>query len=329
MNESLIPRALAAWRQNQVELARDLLRLQVKYYPDIIAGWHWLARVTDQPAEGIECQAQLSRITAAQALPDAEIPAPRAKPRLRSLSGDPIPRTPPPTVAPLAIWVEQWVRAANGLMRRLDLFVAATSSAIKLPGQKERLLLFSKTCLDRVKRPQTARSLMNGAGYLAAILLVAVLASVVVPVVMGNRALVIISGSMVPAIRIGSVVILRPVPSTGLNVGDVIAYTPPGGSIPVVHRIIRIREAQGTRFYTTQGDANPGADTVEVALPPRAWQASYSVPVVGYLIGFAFSPLGFELLVVVPLLGLGALKIRDWLRRPPRTAPGQFHIQIT
>ncbi|MBI3733983.1 MAG: signal peptidase I [Chloroflexi bacterium] len=134
-------------------------------------------------------------------------------------------------------------------------------------------------------------------------LLFFVTAVVTLPMAMGNRTLVILSGSMAPAIAEGAAVVVRPVPTQELEVGDVIAFLPSAtAQIPIVHRILSFRDKDGVRFFTTQGDANHTEDRAEVALPPTAWRVWYSVPLAGYAIQFASSPLGTLLLVVIPSL---------------------------
>jgi hypothetical protein len=55
-----------------------------------------------------------------------------------------------------------------------------------------------------------------------------------------------------------------------------------------------------------------------VTLPATTWQLWYSVPWLGYVINFSFSRTGFVTLVLVPLLGLGALMLKDKLRQPAK-----------
>lgn len=66
----------------------------------------------------------------------------------------------------------------------------------------------------------------------------------------------VLSGSMRPDIQPGDLAIIRPVPVDDIEVGDVIAYLPPGHSIPVLHRIVSLDE----EGFVTQGDANNTTD---------------------------------------------------------------------
>ena len=66
----------------------------------------------------------------------------------------------------------------------------------------------------------------------------------------------VLSGSMRPGIQPGDLAVLRPGPVSRLRVGEVIAYLPPGHTVPVMHRIVSI-DARG---LVTKGDANDVAD---------------------------------------------------------------------
>ncbi len=68
------------------------------------------------------------------------------------------------------------------------------------------------------------------------------------------------SDSMVPAFSKGDILIIQGVSEPEdyqdfLNVGDVIVFSPPGRSVPIVHRLIE-KNPDGT--FQTRGDANNG-----------------------------------------------------------------------
>jgi signal peptidase I len=221
--------------------------------------------------------------------------------------------------------VGEMVDAGNRLMQIID---TELESAVTHLKQQAVLHPFFSTQfstsygvkLRRVPTPRLRKlpKVLNWVWWVVGVLVLGLLAAAVVPVFIGNKALVIISGSMVPAISTGSVVVVRPVDANQLAIGDVIAYSPEAGGIPIVHRIIGIREEAGARFFSTQGDANQTADAKEVALPASAWKLWYSVPWLGYVINFSFSRTGFIMMVIVPLLGLGALMLKDKLRQPAK-----------
>jgi signal peptidase I len=169
---------------------------------------------------------------------------------------------------------------------------------------------------------QPVKFLKWGAATLFIVVL-GLLAAVALPPLVGGRTLVIISGSMEPAIHMGAAAVLRSVPSSDLQVGDVIAYTPASaGAIPIVHRIVDITERAGQRTFTTKGDANATADVNTFTLPAKAWRVSYNIPAAGYVVNFASRPFGMFLFIVIPALILAGLKWAEW-RKSRRALPSR------
>jgi signal peptidase I len=119
---------------------------------------------------------------------------------------------------------------------------------------------------------------------LLGLVLVGAAALVVVPKATGSVPLTVLTGSMSPTYDAGSVVVVRPVPTDELQIGDAITFQERSGDPTVVtHRIVSIAFAgDGTRQFITQGDANGAADPEpvrEVQVRGKVW---YSFPLVGY-----------------------------------------------
>jgi signal peptidase len=166
---------------------------------------------------------------------------------------------------------------------------------------------------EKLSRNWIARTwqLVAFAGLAVALaVLVAVMAGVV-PVFFGLRPFVVVSGSMEPTISTGSIAITRPVKTDGLQIGDVIAFNPSSDAgLPIVHRIVKIEERNGIRYFTTRGDANTG-DDAESALPATSLEVIGAIPFVGYAVFYAAQPLGTVLLVWAPLCLLAGLWLKD------------------
>ncbi|KEG12683.1 signal peptidase type I [Trypanosoma grayi] len=69
-----------------------------------------------------------------------------------------------------------------------------------------------------------------------------------------NPLVVVLSGSMEPAYHRGDLLLLHKV--TPVNIGDVIVFTLPDRTVPIVHRVHRVHEGGGTRLFLTKGDNN-------------------------------------------------------------------------
>ncbi|MEZ3171090.1 signal peptidase I [Halorubrum sp. RMP-47] len=133
-----------------------------------------------------------------------------------------------------------------------------------------------------------------------------------VPQIIGaDESYVVLSGSMEPVLSPGDVVI---VDSSGpVQNGDVITYRSPGDSVPTTHRVVG--EVDGR--YETKGDANEEADTGTVAPEAIIGQVVLTLPLIGHIILWANTPVGYVLLVISPLVLLGLNELLVWARKEP------------
>lgn len=136
-------------------------------------------------------------------------------------------------------------------------------------------------------------------------LILAVIAAVVAVLVMsvfsvgGMKTLIVLSGSMEPKIRTGSVVAVKP--EKNYAVGDVITFGENTKTKkPTTHRITEIKDDGGTKSYITKGDANNAPDQKPVSEKEIMGKVLFSVPYAGYGVAAAQKPIGFLLIVVVP-----------------------------
>ncbi len=106
---------------------------------------------------------------------------------------------------------------------------------------------------------------------------------VVIPRLSGATPYTILTGSMRPDLPPGTLVVVKPAAADDIEVGNVVTYQLKSGEPTVVtHRVLGISFAgDGTRTFTTQGDANnaPDADKVLPAqIKGKVW---YAVPHLG------------------------------------------------
>ncbi|MBL8158584.1 signal peptidase I [bacterium] len=117
----------------------------------------------------------------------------------------------------------------------------------------------------------------------------------------GNIELKIVkSGSMEPTIPTGSLVIVKPMQSYGID--DVITFgADTKTEIPTTHRIIGYEsDAEGRSVFRTKGDANEDQDANPVPRGEVIGKVVFHLPYVGFVLDFARQPLGFALLIGVP-----------------------------
>src|SRR6056297_1241666 len=112
---------------------------------------------------------------------------------------------------------------------------------------------------------------------------------------------VVQSGSMEPAIKTGSVIMVKPMDD--YEIGDIISFGEPRpNNPPTTHRIYDMEVIEGKIYYITKGDANNAPDRDRVAKSEVIGKTLISVPYVGYLVSFARKPIGFFLIVIIPAL---------------------------
>ena len=136
--------------------------------------------------------------------------------------------------------------------------------------------------------------------FIAFIVLIAILLIVSVLPITGNyKVMTVISGSMAPAIKMGSVVIVKPV--SDYKIGEVITFGPYSRTkAPTSHRIYDIKVVDGQPVYITKGDANNAPDAREIQKRDILGKVLFPVPYVGYAVDFAKKPVGFALIIIVP-----------------------------
>jgi signal peptidase len=167
-----------------------------------------------------------------------------------------------------------------------------------------------------------SRLLLNVLGYLALAFCLALLGSLLTVAAtnaLGYSSYVIYSGSMDPTVKVGSLLLTRPVDVEDLQVGDVITYRSPGNHTNLTHRIVDIRQQEGEWVFQTKGDASLEPDPREVILRGKVSRMAFDIPYLGYVVDFAKSIQGVVLLLLVPAAGLLLMQgLKAWGARASR-----------
>jgi signal peptidase len=148
-------------------------------------------------------------------------------------------------------------------------------------------------------RPRTLWSrlltvLLLGAGF-------AVLALAFAVRLAGLHFQTVLTNSMRPTFSAGDVVVTRPVSIGSVQVGDVIAFQPPNGSEPLIHRVTSEKDG----VIRTRGDANPVNDPWKVRLEgSTAYRLIAVLPGLGWL-----ATLQRPLLLLAALVALLAIAL--------------------
>ena len=118
------------------------------------------------------------------------------------------------------------------------------------------------------------------------------------PALFGKKAFVIISGSMIPKINIGDVVILND--TNDVHVGDIIGFR--RNSTAVVHRIIKEMLVDEKVMYQTKGDNNdiPDIDLVDNSTIEGVLIAK--IPFIGKILIWLYNNLAIVIVVIIVIL---------------------------
>ncbi|MBQ6583344.1 MAG: signal peptidase I [Mogibacterium sp.] len=190
-------------------------------------------------------------------------------------------------------------------MSRTERNQSNTEQSAQTPGP-------SKGRKKRKRHPVAA--LLNGIGTLIMVLALALCLLLAVPRVAGIYSYVVISGSMEPAIPVGSLVYIRGCEPETLEAGDVILYySTLGGDMPITHRVVENHPDQ--KELLTKGDANEQADLAPVAYINVKGKMLIHIPKVGYAAALLSSLMGKIGMAAVILAGYLLTAAADWIRK--------------
>lgn len=126
--------------------------------------------------------------------------------------------------------------------------------------------------------------------------LLAVVSALQVPETL--RLYTVLSGSMEPAIGVGSVVVVRP--AENYRPGDIITFShPQKPSVTTTTHRIRSVSKEG---FITRGDVNDSADAALVRKTNVLGRVILTLPLLGYPVAFAKTLPGLIVLIIIPAI---------------------------
>ncbi len=151
----------------------------------------------------------------------------------------------------------------------------------------------------------------NLVGTLLMLGVIALLLPSYVPRFMGYEVYNVVSGSMEPAIPVGSMVLVQPVDASEVELGDVIAFY--NGDTVVTHRVIEMHRV--SKEFVTKGDANEIEDLATVPYTSLIGVVRQHIPRLGEITALVSTPLGkiylFGLILCGLLLNIIAGRLRE------------------
>ena len=136
---------------------------------------------------------------------------------------------------------------------------------------------------------------------LALLIIIAIMVAISVLPISGNyKFMVVQSGSMEPQIKMGAIVMVKPIQD--YRIGDIITFKLENRAELITHRIHDIEVIEGKPFYITQGDANNAPDPRRIEKKHIIGRVLFNIPYLGYAVNFAKKPTGFILIIIIPAL---------------------------
>jgi signal peptidase I len=142
---------------------------------------------------------------------------------------------------------------------------------------------------------------------------IGLIALVTLPGVFGYRSLTVVSGSMEPTLRTGSVVIDEVISPLDARPGDIVTFQDPLRPRELTHRLKRMRVEGDTTYMVTLGDANDAPERWTVQTDGHIGRVVAHLPKLGYVraaLGTRYARLG----VLGAVMALGAFLLVDMWR---------------
>lgn len=160
-----------------------------------------------------------------------------------------------------------------------------------------------------------------------AVLACLLLATVAAGELLGYRMLVVETGSMVPSLRVGDLVLDRDVRPTAVRPGEIVTFKDVllGGRL-VTHRVVRMVPDGPVVHFTTKGDANRVPEHWSVPRSGTIGRELLDVRAMGYVVadlGTRTADLAVIWLLAVYLAATGA----RWIWRRPTPVPGTGDVE--
>ncbi|MEE1216638.1 MAG: signal peptidase I [Agathobacter sp.] len=138
------------------------------------------------------------------------------------------------------------------------------------------------------------------------LILILIIGILFVPKLFGIQPMVVVSGSMEPTYKIGSLLYVKE-DTSDIEVGDAITFYRNGEL--VTHRVAEINKTDHT--YTTKGDAVQVTDPQSVKESDILGKPVFDIPMVGYLAGLLNSTGGKVMYIMIIIIVTALMLICD------------------
>lgn len=135
---------------------------------------------------------------------------------------------------------------------------------------------------------------------------------------LGYRAEPVLSGSMEPTLPVGSLAVIKEVPASDVERGDVVTFNTPGDQNSITtHRIAAVEREGSRTVYRTRGDANTTDDPWQLTQRGTMGELVVDVPYAGYVTRWlAQREIHAAVVILASLLALLIILRRIWREEP-------------
>lgn len=144
------------------------------------------------------------------------------------------------------------------------------------------------------------KKIWNAVTLVVIVLVAALAVSLVGAKLLGFEIYTVLSGSMEPTYKTGSIVYVKDVDVNSLKEGDPITFYLAGDTV-ATHRIVEIKDDNGLSF-TTKGDNNDIIDSAPVTADRVIGKPVFTIPYLGYVSNFLQTSPGRYVMIAVGLL---------------------------
>lgn len=166
-------------------------------------------------------------------------------------------------------------------------------TALTTPRSRRPRLIEAAMPALRVLRALLRFLAMTAAGFAIGIAL-----ALAAPLAFDARPLVVLSGSMEPALRTGDVSVVRSIAPLDARPGDIVTFRDPDNAERLITHRVRAMSVQGDAVeFRTRGDANNVSERWRVPANGEIGRVMYRIPKLGWVLSYARSKGLFVLLL--------------------------------
>lgn len=117
------------------------------------------------------------------------------------------------------------------------------------------------------------------------------------PSILGHRLYIVESGSMLPTLKVNSMIVVKEIAPEEIQIGDMVSYYGENTKTRVTHRVVDIKDKGNT--FITRGDANNVNDSNPLEKDRVIGKVIFSIPFLGFIFELLSKPVTIFLLAIM------------------------------